>query len=130
MVRYSGPLCSSIQANLLSLTALAWLEYCNSNQDTYFANMRRANGHAKPYNVKYWALGNEIWGPWLVRDAYTCNSVSRRLIPSGNRQVEQDTKEHYAKKANQWAKGKLIFSVGKFNTPRMIVNHFSSTQAS
>lgn len=63
--------------------ALAWLEYCNSEQDTYYANMRRANGHEKPYRVKYWALGNEIWGPW---------------------QVEQDTKEHYAKKAHQWAK--------------------------
>jgi len=33
--------------------------------------------------VKYWALGNEVWGPW---------------------QVEQMTKEDYAKKAYQWAK--------------------------
>ncbi|CZR54882.1 related to alpha-L-arabinofuranosidase 1 [Phialocephala subalpina] len=63
--------------------ALAWLEYCNSDKNTYYANLRRANGHEKPYNVKYWALGNEIWGPW---------------------QVEQDTMEHYAKKAHQWGK--------------------------
>lgn len=34
--------------------------------------------------VKYWALGNETWGPW---------------------QVEQMTKEAYAHKALQWAKG-------------------------
>lgn len=33
--------------------------------------------------VKYWALGNETWGPW---------------------QVGQMTKEDYAKKAYQWAK--------------------------
>ncbi len=54
--------------------ALAWLEYCNSDQDTYYANMRRTNGHEKPYNVKYWALGNEIWGPWSVADVtiYPC----------------------------------------------------------
>lgn len=44
--------------------ALAWLEYCNGDRDTHYANMRRANGHEKPYNVKYWALGNEVWGPW------------------------------------------------------------------
>jgi alpha-L-arabinofuranosidase len=33
--------------------------------------------------VKYWALGNEMWGPW---------------------QVGQMTKEAYADKAYQWAK--------------------------
>lgn len=63
--------------------ALAWVEYCNGTKDTYYANLRRQNGHPEPYNVKYWALGNEIWGPW---------------------QVEQMTKEDYAKKAFQWAK--------------------------
>lgn len=63
--------------------ALAWVEYCNGTKDTYYANLRRQNGHLEPYNVKYWALGNEIWGPW---------------------QVEQMTKEDYAKKAFQWAK--------------------------
>ncbi len=41
---------------LLILTALAWLEYCNSKHDSYYANMRRRNGREKPYNVKYWAL--------------------------------------------------------------------------
>jgi alpha-N-arabinofuranosidase len=87
--------------------ALAWLEYCNSDRKTYYANMRRKNGRDKPYNVsllivmsdppshmstldtdripkvKYWALGNEMWGPW---------------------QVGQMTKEAYAEKAYQWAK--------------------------
>ncbi|KAF2635470.1 glycoside hydrolase [Massarina eburnea CBS 473.64] len=63
--------------------ALGWLEYCNSTQDTYYANLRRANGHPEPYNVKYWALGNECWGPW---------------------QVAQLSKEAYAAQAYQWAK--------------------------
>ncbi|UQC81582.1 alpha-L-arabinofuranosidase [Colletotrichum lupini] len=63
--------------------ALAWVEYCNSDKDTYYANLRRKNGREKPYNVKYWALGNECWGPW---------------------QVMQMTKEDYAKQAYQWAK--------------------------
>jgi alpha-L-arabinofuranosidase len=44
--------------------ALAWLEYCNGDRDTHYANLRRKNGHEEPYKVKYWALGNEIWGPW------------------------------------------------------------------
>jgi alpha-N-arabinofuranosidase len=87
------------------VTALAWVEYCNSDQDTHYANMRRANGNKKPYNVKYWALGNEIWGPWLVKILNNSYNL-RELILFLRRQVEQDTKEHYAKKAHQWAKGK------------------------
>ena len=66
---------------------MAWLEYCNSDKDTYYANLRRANGREKPYNVKYWALGNEMWGPW---------------------QVGEQTKEVYAQQAFQWAKGNKI----------------------
>ncbi|KAG6878359.1 hypothetical protein C0992_008255 [Termitomyces sp. T32_za158] len=81
--------------------ALAWVEYCNSSANTYWANLRRKNGHEEPYNVKYWSLGNifdslpstnahhqgltgnEVWGPW---------------------QVGQMESQDYAKKAFQWAK--------------------------
>ncbi|MCJ1313465.1 hypothetical protein MMC25_007143 [Agyrium rufum] len=63
--------------------ALGWLEYCNSSSDTYYANLRRKNGREEPYNVEYWALGNEMWGPW---------------------QIGQMTKEAYAHQAVQWAK--------------------------
>jgi alpha-L-arabinofuranosidase len=40
--------------------ALAWVEYCNGTRNTYYANLRRKNGHEEPYNIKYWALGNEV----------------------------------------------------------------------
>lgn len=41
--------------------ALAWVEYCNGKGNTYYANLRRKNGREEPYNIKYWALGNEVW---------------------------------------------------------------------
>ncbi|RFU31887.1 hypothetical protein B7463_g4494, partial [Scytalidium lignicola] len=63
--------------------ALAWVEYCNGTKNTYYANLRRKHGREEPYNVKYWALGNEMWGSW---------------------QVGQMTAEDYAKTAAQWAK--------------------------
>ena len=44
--------------------ALAWVEYCNYEGDTYYANLRRKNGREKAYKVKYWGLGNEIYGKW------------------------------------------------------------------
>ena len=46
--------------------ALAWIEYCNSARDTYWARRRRANGRDEPYGVRYWALGNEMYGEWQV----------------------------------------------------------------
>jgi alpha-N-arabinofuranosidase len=46
--------------------ALAWVEYCNSARSTYWADRRRANGHDQPYDVHWWGLGNEIYGPWQV----------------------------------------------------------------
>jgi alpha-N-arabinofuranosidase len=63
--------------------ALAWVEYCNSDANTYYANLRRKNGHEKPYNVKYWGLGNEVYGEW---------------------QVGSMTAEDYCIKAGQWAR--------------------------
>ncbi len=46
--------------------ARAWVEYCNGTGDTYWANLRRKHGHEEPYGVKYWGLGNEMWGEWQV----------------------------------------------------------------
>jgi alpha-N-arabinofuranosidase len=43
-----------------------WVEYTNSDKRTYWADQRRKNGRERPYNVKYWALGNEIDGPWQL----------------------------------------------------------------
>jgi alpha-L-arabinofuranosidase len=46
--------------------AQAWVEYCNGTGNTYWANVRRANGHPEPYGVKLWGLGNEMYGAWQI----------------------------------------------------------------
>lgn len=43
-----------------------WVEYCNGTGNTFWANRRRENGHDEPYNVKYWGLGNEMYGSWQI----------------------------------------------------------------
>jgi alpha-N-arabinofuranosidase len=42
------------------------LEYCNQPVGTKYADLRAANGHRDPYNVKYWCIGNEMDGPWQI----------------------------------------------------------------
>ena len=43
-----------------------WVEYCNKEKGTYYADLRRKYGNEEPFNVKYVALGNEIDGPWQM----------------------------------------------------------------
>ena len=45
--------------------AAAWVEYANGAPDTKYGAMRAANGHRAPFGVKYWEIGNEIWGSWV-----------------------------------------------------------------
>ncbi|WP_425144940.1 alpha-N-arabinofuranosidase [Deinococcus sp.] len=42
------------------------VEYMNLPTGTYFSDLRAKNGHADPYGVKYWCLGNEMDGPWQI----------------------------------------------------------------
>lgn len=44
--------------------AMHWVEFCNGTGDTYYANLRREQGYDEPFNVKYWGLGNELYGDW------------------------------------------------------------------
>ncbi|MBA3380218.1 MAG: alpha-N-arabinofuranosidase [Chloroflexia bacterium] len=59
--------------------ARSWVEYCNGTSDTYWANLRRENGHPEPYNVKYWGLGNEMWGSWQI-GALSADDYVRKAI--------------------------------------------------
>ena len=46
--------------------AQAWVEYCNGTGNTHWANLRRAHGHPDSYRVRYWGLGNEMYGSWQI----------------------------------------------------------------
>lgn len=43
-----------------------WVEYTNESRATHWAERRRAHGRDEPWDVEYWALGNEIDGPWQL----------------------------------------------------------------
>lgn len=46
--------------------AMSWVEYCNLDRDTEYPNLRRRNGYSEPHRVRYWGLGNEMYGPWQI----------------------------------------------------------------
>ncbi|MHC4720865.1 MAG: alpha-L-arabinofuranosidase C-terminal domain-containing protein [Planctomycetota bacterium] len=59
------------------------VEYVNGSTDTPMGRWRALNGHPKPYNVKWWGIGNEMYGKW---------------------QLGYMSLEHYAQKHNLFAK--------------------------
>jgi alpha-N-arabinofuranosidase len=42
------------------------VEYCNGSAETIGGGWRVKNGHAEPYSVKYWCVGNEMFGNWQL----------------------------------------------------------------
>jgi alpha-N-arabinofuranosidase len=47
-------------------TAVAYVEYCNLERGTKWAELRRSHGYERPHNVRHWCLGNEMDGPWQI----------------------------------------------------------------
>jgi len=47
-------------------SAAQWVEYCNASARTIGGGWRARNGHSAPYGVKFWCVGNEMFGPWQL----------------------------------------------------------------
>ena len=45
-------------------SAAEQVEYVNGSANTPMGKLRAANGHPAPYNVKWWGIGNEMYGDW------------------------------------------------------------------
>ncbi|MBN1572795.1 MAG: alpha-N-arabinofuranosidase [Deltaproteobacteria bacterium] len=43
-----------------------FVEYCNSPEGTYYADMRREHGVSDPHDIKLWCVGNEMDGFWQI----------------------------------------------------------------
>ncbi len=43
-------------------SAAQLVQYCNGAAITPMGRLRAANGHPQPYRVKFWGIGNEMWG--------------------------------------------------------------------
>lgn len=46
--------------------ARQWVAYCNDPPSTPLGRLRAENGHPESYNVRYWEVGNELYGGWQI----------------------------------------------------------------
>jgi alpha-N-arabinofuranosidase len=46
--------------------AVEWLQYMNGATDTPMGQLRKQNGRTAPWGIKYWYIGNEMFGRWQL----------------------------------------------------------------
>lgn len=55
-----------------------WVEYLTSDAESPMTELRKKNGREKPWNVKFWGVGNESWGCGGIMDAdFYSNEMAR-----------------------------------------------------
>ncbi len=65
------------------------VEYVNGPAGSEWGAKRAANGHPQPWRVKYWNIGNEMYGNWqfgqMARDQY---NIKHNLFADAMRKVD------------------------------------------
>lgn len=67
------------------------VEYINGSTQTRLGAERARNGHPAPYNVKFWDIGNEPYGPWqLGRTDLKYYVIKTNLFADAMRKADPD----------------------------------------
>ena len=84
LCRYVGaePLICLRWTGKMPVDAAAEVEYLNGSPDTRWGSVRARNGHAEPYRVKYWQIGNEVGGPEYTRSIADFARAMRAVDPT------------------------------------------------
>jgi len=122
-------------------SAAQWVEYCNAGPGTLAGGWRAENGHKAPYAVKYWCVGNEMWGPFqlgwmqlhhyvikhnLVAEAMRAVDASVTLVGVGD--IDQINKEYDPQQVERgitWSQGMLESCADHLD---MLSEHFYAGQ--
>jgi alpha-L-arabinofuranosidase len=101
--------------------AAYWVEYCNYKSGTYYSDLRKDNGHAQPYGVKLWGLGNEVDGlPWELghktADDYveTAREAAKAMKSVDNSILLVASGSSYYEPSNKWIEwnNKVLVGLG------------------
>jgi alpha-N-arabinofuranosidase len=89
-------------------SAAAQLEYANGSTDTLMGALRAKNGEPGPFNVRYWAIGNEMWGRWQLGYMSLQHYVQKHnWVVDKMREVDPDIVPIASGNAGSWSEGLL-----------------------
>jgi len=84
------------------------LEYANGDVDTPMGRLRALNGHPEPYHVRFWGIGNEMYGEWqLGHMSLKHYVIKHNLFAKAMRKVDPSIKIIAVGEAKRWSEGML-----------------------
>ncbi len=103
-------------------SAAAQLEYCNGPAGSHWGAMRVKNGARQAFGVKYWGVGNEMWGKWQLGHMELGHYVIKQnWVVDTMRQVDPGIITIASGDAGPWSSGLLK---GSANHMDFIAEHF------
>ncbi len=107
-------------------SAAAQLEYANGSSDTYWGKKRTENGMPAPFEVKFWCIGNEMFGPWQLGYMRLEHYVRKHnWVVDIMRKVDPDIVEIASGNAGPWSEGLLTHCSNHID---LIAEHFYCQQ--
>jgi DUF1680 family protein/alpha-L-arabinofuranosidase len=89
-------------------SAAAQLEYANGSTDTLMGALRAKNGEPEPFNIRYWCIGNEMFGSWQLGYMRLEHYVLKHnWVVDKMRQVDPDIVPIASGNAGSWSEGLL-----------------------
>jgi len=84
------------------------VEYINGSASSEHGKLRAANGHADPYKVKFWAVGNEMYGDWQLGHIPLSEYVIKHIsMVEAMRKVDPSIKLVGVGAAGEWSRTML-----------------------
>ena len=103
-------------------SAAAQLEYSNGSTDTLMGALRAKNGETKPFNVRYWCIGNEMFGSWQLGYMKLGHYVLKHnWVVDKMREVDPDIVPIASGNTGSWSEGLLRDCSNHID---MIAEHF------
>lgn len=92
------------------------VEYVNGPADSDWGRIRAENGHPEPYNVKWWAVGNEMYGSWQLGHMPLSDYVKKHnSIADAMWQVDPEAQLIGVGSVGEWSQTMLTESADKMN---------------
>jgi alpha-N-arabinofuranosidase len=89
-------------------SAAAQLEYSNGSSNTYMGSLRAKNGEPEPFNIRYWCIGNEMFGDWQLGHMKLEHYVQKHnWVVDIMREVDPDIIPIASGNAGSWSEGLL-----------------------
>ena len=103
-------------------SAAAEVEYVNGPTTTAMGKWRAQNGHPKPYGVKWWCVGNEMFGSWQL--GYMAASqyvLKNNRVEEAMRRTDPTIKTIACGDVGPWSRAMLTNCADQMN---LISEHF------